>query len=282
MTTPAAKYTAYSIEAGRFGLDGGAMFGVVPRPLWSKKSQPDEAGRIPLSTRCLLLEGEGRLILIDVGIGDKFDTKRRGIYAMQEGPSLVDGIRAAGFDPKDVTDVVLTHLHFDHCGGATAYSDGRSRVIFDRAVHHVQRAHWEWAMASNPREKASFLAENLEPLKAEGNLNLIDGAGPILPGIRVQPVNGHTEAQQIIHIDGAGDQHLVYVADLIPTTAHLSPVWGMSYDLLPLVTIQEKTDFLKQAAQGNWRLFFEHDPFVESATVVMGERRAELADHVAA
>ncbi len=258
------------------------MFGVVPRPLWSKKSEPDDAGRIPLSTRCLLLEGEGRLILIDVGIGDKFDAKHRGIYAMQEGPSLVDGVRAAGFDTSDVTDVILTHLHFDHCGGATAYRDGTSRIVFDRATHHVQRAHWDWALASNPREKASFLGENLEPLRGEGNLNLIDGAQVIMPGIRVEPVNGHTEAQQIIHIDGAGDEHLVYVADLMPTTAHLSPVWGMSYDLLPLVTIQEKTDFLKQAVAGNWRLFFEHDPFIESAAVVMGDRRAQLTDHVAA
>jgi glyoxylase-like metal-dependent hydrolase (beta-lactamase superfamily II) len=282
MTIPSPTYTAHPIEAGRFGLDGGAMFGVVPRPLWSKKSEPDEAGRIPLSTRCLLLEGEGRLILIDVGIGDKFDAKHRGIYAMQDGPSLIDGIRAAGFDSSDVTDVILTHLHFDHCGGATAYRDGKSRVIFDRATHHVQRAHWDWALASNPREKASFLSENLQPLRDEGNLNLIDGAQAILPGIQVEPVNGHTEAQQIIHIDGVGDQRLVYVADLMPTTAHLSPVWGMSYDLLPLVTIQEKTEFLKRAVEGNWRVFFEHDPFVESAAIVMGERRAELTDHVAA
>lgn len=276
------KYSAHSIEAGRFGLDGGAMFGVVPRPLWSRKTTPDEAGRIPLSTRCLLLEGEGRLILIDVGIGDKFDEKHRGIYAMKDGPGLVGGLRAQGYEPSDVTDVILTHLHFDHCGGATKWDGGTSRVIFDRAVHHVQRAHWEWAQKGNAREKASFLPENLEPLQAEGQLNLIDGAGEILPGIAVEPVSGHTEAQQIVHIQGMDEHPVVYVADLIPTSAHLSPVWGMSYDLQPLLTIDEKTDFLKRAVAGGWRLFFEHDPFVESGLVEMERGRYSLVDQVAA
>ncbi|NNE69297.1 MAG: MBL fold metallo-hydrolase [Rhodothermales bacterium] len=282
MTSETPKYTAYPIEAGRFGLDGGAMFGVVPRPLWSRKSTPDDAGRIPLSTRCLLLEGEGRLILIDVGIGDKFDEKHRGIYAMEDGPGLVGGLRALGFEPGDVTDVVLTHLHFDHCGGATTWRDGASHVVFDRAVHHVQKAHWDWANKSNPREKASFLSENLDPLAAEGQLSLVDGLQEILPGISVEPVSGHTEAQQIVHIDGMGDGRTVYVADLIPTSAHLAPVWGMSYDLQPLLTIEEKTDFLRRAVEGDWRLFFEHDPFVESGRVVMEKGRPRLEDQVAA
>ncbi|MFT5144054.1 MAG: glyoxylase-like metal-dependent hydrolase (beta-lactamase superfamily II) [Rhodothermales bacterium] len=269
-------YQTHAIDAGRFGLDGGAMFGIVPRVLWSKKTQPDDAGRIPLSTRCLVLEGEGRLILIDAGIGDKFGQKHRGIYAMEDGPSLVDGLRAAGFDTGDVTDVILTHLHFDHCGGATEMRGGRSRTVFSNAVHHVQAAHWDWAMAGNSREQASFLAENLEPLAEEGNLNLISGEVDLLPGIRVEPVNGHTEAQQIVHIDGAGPEHLVFVADLIPTAHHLPPVWGMAYDIRPLVTINEKTDFLKRAVAGEWRLFFEHDSGLESGVLVSGERRPEL------
>jgi glyoxylase-like metal-dependent hydrolase (beta-lactamase superfamily II) len=252
------------------------MFGIVPRALWSKKTQPDDAGRIPLSTRCLVLEGEGRLILIDTGIGDKFGQKHRDIYAMEEGPSLVDGLRTAGFDTGDVTDVILTHLHFDHCGGATEMRDGRSRTVFANAVHHVQAAHWEWALAGNSREQASFLPDNLEPLAAEGNLNLISGAVDLLPGISVEPVNGHTEAQQIVHIDGAGSEHLVFVADLIPTANHLPPVWGMAYDIRPLVTIDEKTDFLKRAAAGEWRLFFQHDSRLESGVVLPGERRPEL------
>lgn len=270
-------YTAHALEAGHFGLDGGAMFGIVPRALWSRKIEPDAAGRIPLSTRCLLLEGEGRLILIDVGIGDKFDAKHRGIYAMQDDAGLVAGLKTLGFGPDDVTDVILTHLHFDHCGGATARTaDGRLKPVFGRARHHVQRAHWEWASTPNQRERASFLPDNLEPLAASGQLELVDGAADILPGIRVEPVNGHTEAQQIVHIDGTGPDHLVFVADLIPTAHHLSPVWGMAYDIRPLVTIDEKEQFLDRALASNWRLFFEHDSKVESGRVVQGARGAEL------
>jgi glyoxylase-like metal-dependent hydrolase (beta-lactamase superfamily II) len=270
------RYTPYSIPAGRFALDGGAMFGVVPRPLWSRKAPPDDVGRISLETRCLLLEGGGRLILIDAGIGDKFDAKRRGIYAMEEDRGIVAGIRAHGFEPEDVTDVVLTHLHFDHCGGATAWTGEVSRPVFEGAVHHVQRSHWAWANERNPREKASFLAENMDPLA--DRLNLLDGVTELFPGIRTEPVNGHTEGQQIVHIDHAGDDHLVFVADLIPTSNHISPVWGMAYDIRPLVTITEKTEFLARAEAGKWRLFFEHDPLVESGIATPGERGVVLED----
>ncbi len=258
------------------------MFGVVPRPLWSKKSTPDDLGRILLDTRCLLLEGEGRVILIDVGIGDKFDAKHRGIYGMEEDRGVVKGIQAHGFEPEDITDVILTHLHFDHCGGATEWKGDVATLVFTQAMHHVQRSHWEWANKRNPREQASFLAENLDPLARSGALNLLDGSTELFPGIRAVPVHGHTEAQQIVHIDAAGTDPLVFVADLIPTSAHLRPVWGMAYDIRPMVTIQEKTDFLREAIAGRWRLFFEHDAFVESAVVVEGARGAALEEHVSA
>ena len=276
------RYTPYAIEAGRFGLDGGAMFGIVPRTLWSRKTEPDAEGRIPLSTRCLLLEGGGRLVLVDVGIGDKFDAKHRGIYAMRDDPGLEAGLKARGFAPEDVTDVILTHLHFDHCGGATRRTSGGLEPTFPNATHHVQRAHWEWARAGNPREQASFLAENLDPLAASGQLNLVDGTTNLFPGISVEPVNGHTEAQQVVHVDGAGLEHLVFVADLIPTSAHLAPVWGMAYDIRPMITIEEKTTFLERAAAGGWRLFFEHDPYTESGVLVEAGRRPELRDLVPA
>ncbi|MFQ5570434.1 MAG: MBL fold metallo-hydrolase, partial [Rhodothermales bacterium] len=192
-------YSLYSIEAGRFGLDGGAMFGIVPKPLWERRIKPDDRNRIPLHMRCLLLEGDGRLILVDDGAGDKYDAKFQDIYAIdQEHSELHRSLDEAGFSALDVTDVILTHLHFDHCGGSTRRNGDRLELTFPGATYHVQRAHWDWACHPNLRERASFLAENLEPLGASGQLNLVDGDGELFPGIEVITVNGHTEAQQLV------------------------------------------------------------------------------------
>lgn len=272
-------YSLYSIETGRFGLDGGAMFGIVPKPLWEKKIPVDARNRIPLHMRCLLLEGHGRLILVDNGLGDKYTEKFGFLYAVDHSAATLDSSLAQhGFHRNDVTDVVLTHLHFDHCGGSTRWDGDRLVIAFPNARFHVQKEHWEWARISNVREKASFLAENLEPLAASGQLHFADGAHLDLPKLEAYVVNGHTEGQQVVII-GEGMHRLAYVADLLPTSAHLAPAWNMAYDLRPMQTIAEKAAFLQQAEANNWQLFFEHDPFVEVASLECTERGLRTTAH---
>ncbi len=261
------SFTLHTIETGRFALDGGAMFGIVPRPLWERKILPDAKNRIPMHMRCLLIEAGDRLVLLDNGLGDKYDAKFGDIYGVDLSThELHASLKKAGFSASDVTDVLLTHLHFDHCGGSTRRVGDRLKIVFDRAVHHVQRRHWEWTKIPNVRERNSFLQENLEPLGASGQLNLLDGRTTVLPGIELIPVEGHTVAMQLVKI-GAGAETLVYMADLLPTSAHLLPAWNMAYDLFPLDTIREKGAFLDEAEAGGWKLFFEHDPTVEIASL---------------
>ncbi|MEZ4700899.1 MAG: MBL fold metallo-hydrolase [Rhodothermales bacterium] len=260
-------FALHTIETGRFALDGGAMFGIVPKPLWERKIPADAKNRIPMHMRCLLIEAGDRLVLVDNGLGDKYDAKFRDIYAVdQETYELHDALRHAGFTARDVTDVILTHLHFDHCGGSTRHSGDRLEIVFDRATHHVQRRHWEWTKTPNVRERNSFLAENLEPLGASGQLAFLDGRTEILPGIEVLPVEGHTVGMQLVKVS-TGAETLVHMADLLPTSAHLAPAWNMAYDLFPMETIREKAAFLDEAEAGGWRLFYEHDPVVEISSL---------------
>jgi glyoxylase-like metal-dependent hydrolase (beta-lactamase superfamily II) len=244
------------------------MFGIVPKPLWQRHIAPDDQNRIPLQMRCLLLEGHGRLVLVDCGLGDKVDDKFRKIYAVDpDAPTLARSLDRAGFGMDDVTDLVLTHLHFDHCGGATVRDGDRLRVAFPNAEIHVQEEHWEWAKVS-PREGASFLAENLEPLEASGQLRLIGphafgGAGQhgdpqLFPNVETVVVNGHTHGQQLLKI-ADDDQALLFAADLLPTTAHVPLLWNMGYDIEPLKTVAEKEALLPQAADEGWLVLFEHD-----------------------
>jgi glyoxylase-like metal-dependent hydrolase (beta-lactamase superfamily II) len=186
------SYTLYSIETGRFGLDGGAMFGIVPKPLWAERIEPDAENRIPLNMRCLLLEGEDRVILIDVGIGDTFaGTKYEDIYAVDHDYATLDeSLARHGFSRSDITDVVLTHLHFDHAGGSTIEGEDGEAVAFPNATYHVQRAHWNWAKNPNPKEKQSFLQRTFVPIDEAGQLRLLDGAGTLFPGISVDLVDG--------------------------------------------------------------------------------------------
>lgn len=273
--TKIGPYNLYSIETGRFALDGGAMFGVIPKPLWEKRTLPDNRNRIPLNMRCLLLEGNGKVILIDNGLGDKYDAKFKSIYAVDhEKYELHRSLNAIGFQASDITDVVLTHLHFDHCGGSTSRNGDRLEVAFPNAEFHIQKQHWKWAGAPNAREKASFLKDNLEPLAASGQLRLLEGNGHLFDGVEVITVNGHTEAQQMVKIQGA-EGTLVFVADLIPTAAHLRGPWIMGYDIRPLVSLQEKTDFLERAVQEGWHLFFEHDSKVIISSLLRTERGIE-------
>ena len=266
-------YTLHAIETGRFGLDGGAMFGIVPKPLWSRRIPPDARNRIPLNMRSLLLEAGDQLILIDTGIGDKTDARFRDLYAIDHDyAELHRSLHAAGFDAADVTDVILTHLHFDHSGGSTRRVGETLVPTFVNARYHVQRRHWDWAMTPNYRERGSFIKENFEPLVATGQLNLLDGDGPLFPGIEVITIDGHTEQQQMVKIAGP-EGTLVFVADLIPTSAHLGLAWGMSYDDRPLVTVEEKAAFLEKAVAEGWHLFFLHDPEVAVASLTREGKR---------
>lgn len=256
-------YALHTVNAGRFRLDGGAMFGIVPKTLWNRHIEADDRNRIPLAMRCLLLEGDGRVILIDDGLGHKYDEKFADIFAVDHEHSTLEGSLAAlGCSRADVTDVVLTHLHFDHCGGSTRRDGERLTLTFPNAVHHVQATHWDWARRSNSREKASFLAENLGPLEASGQIRQVDGAVEILPGLDAIVIDGHTRAQQAVRIHDEV-RSLVYVADLIPTSVHIPPVWCMAYDIEPMKSIAEKDRFLEAAVENGWHLFFEHDPSVE-------------------
>ena len=272
-------YSLYSIETGRFGLDGGAMFGIVPKPLWSKRIEPDSENRIPLNMRCLLLAGDNRVILIDVGVGDTFaGTKYEEIYAVDhEYADLEASLAEHGFSRADITDVVLTHLHFDHCGGSTVETDEGMKVAFPNATYHVQQAHWKWATRPNPKEAGSFLERTFAPLKRAGQLHLLGGPGTLFPGVSVRLVNGHTDAQQIVKIADE-ETTLVYVADLLPTTHHLAPTWTMGYDIRPLQTIEEKSDFLERAVEEEWNLFFEHDPEVAVGSLDETDRGVEVVE----
>lgn len=274
-------YALHTIETGRFGLDGGAMFGIIPKPLWEQRIPADARNRIPLHMRCLLLQGDDRCILIDNGLGETYSDKFADIYAVDHEFATLEGSLAnVGVSPEDVTDVILTHLHFDHCGGSTRRgANGEMELVFPNAPHYVQRAHWDWAQSPNVREKGSFLDENLSPLEASGQLRFTEGEEELFPGITVHPVNGHTEAQQIVKISDGGENTLVYVADLLPTTAHLAPAWNMAYDVRPLVTIDEKIEFLDEAADNDWDLFFEHDPEVVVAGLQRTDRGIETVDH---
>ena len=269
-------YDVRSAPTGFFGLDGGAMFGVVPKVLWSKSNPPDASNRIQMEARALLLLSRDRKILIDTGNGgdfvEKYGEKMGGKFAEMfaidaAGATLEKSLRAAGVAPNDVTDVILTHLHFDHAGGATRWRDGGVRPTFPNARHYVQRANLEAAREPNLRERASYLPANFEPLLEAGVLTLLDGpVSELLPGVSVRLSDGHTRGQQIVVVSD-GDATLAYCADLIPTSSHVRVPWVMGYDLHPLQIMEEKRALLAEAAANKWYLFFEHDPFVDAARV---------------
>lgn len=277
--TTFGDYTLHAIETGRFGLDGGAMFGIVPKPLWAKRIAPDDQNRISLAMRCLLLRSDTRTVLIDCGLGDTFDgTKYRDIYAVDtEHSSLDRSLEAAGVSRAGITDVVLTHLHFDHCGGATQSGENGRETAFPNATYHVQRDHWNWAMDANPKEEGSFRSHTFAPIKESGQLQFVDGEREILPGMDALLVNGHTHSQQMVKINGP-DKTLVFTADLLPTQHHLSDAWTMAYDIRPLISIDEKKTFLERAVDAEWNLFFEHDPSAEVASLTQTDRGIQVTD----
>jgi len=274
------NFKLYSIETGRFRLDGGAMFGVVPKTLWSKRVPADDNNRIPMVMRCLLIESQqtGRRYLIDTGTGPKFDAKMRAIYDYNDQDFSMDqSLSVHGFTTDDITDVIFTHLHFDHCGGASAFDEsGNLKLVFPNATHWVNRRHWENANNPNAREKASFLKDNMDPLRQMDRLIQVDDNHTWEPGLSCLNMDGHTIGMQLPVILGDSGKKMVYCADLIPMAAHVPLPWVMAYDMNPTQTLLEKEKFLQQAANEGWHLFIEHDEFTQVITVKGDGSRFEI------
>ncbi|MDA9668418.1 MBL fold metallo-hydrolase [Flavobacteriaceae bacterium] len=273
----------YPIEAGNFKLDGGAMFGVVPKALWERTNPSDQKNRVEMATRSLLIEDSKRLILIDTGMGNKQGDSFFVHYGLWGEHSLDHSLAKAGFHRDDITDVFFTHLHFDHCGGAIQRSQsGVLSPAFKNAAFWVHESHWKWATNPNPRERASFLPENIMPLKESGQLNLIKGKGPFLENtgfpFSVFLVDGHTEKQMLPLIEYEGKK-VFYVADLIPTVGHIPIPYIMGYDTRPLLSLDEKTLFLEKALLENAFLFLEHDPHHELISLQKTDKGIRLKEH---
>lgn len=261
------------INSGFFKLDGGAMFGVVPQSLWKKVNPPDPNNLCTWALRCLLVQEGNRLILIDNGMGDKQDAKFFSHYEPHGEETLDSSLKKAGFSRNDITDVFLTHLHFDHCGGSIRWNNDRTKPepAFPNAIYWSNEEHWNWAVKPNAREKASFLKENILPIQESGQLRFTSEGQEIMPGFRIMYTRGHTEAMMLPMIQYKG-KTVVFMADLLPSTGHVPLPWIMAYDVRPLISLTEKETFLNKAADENFVLFFEHDREHECATVIRTEK----------
>lgn len=270
----------YSIETENFKLDGGAMFGVVPKSIWNKLNSADENNLCSWAMRCLLIEEENRLILVDTGIGNKQDAKFMGHYYLHGENTLDKSLAKLGFSKNDITDVFLTHLHFDHCGGSIERVGDTLQPAFKNATYWSNEAHWKWATQPNDREKASFLKENILPIEQSGQLKFIEtpqstngrlATASFTQNISVRFVHGHTDAMMLPQIN-YHEKTLVYMADLLPSTAHIPLPYVMAYDMFPLTTLQEKKSFLTEAVENNYILMFEHDVHNEACTLQQTEK----------
>ena len=269
----------YPIETGNFKLDGGAMFGVVPKTIWQKTNPADARNLIDMSMRCMLIEDGKRLILIDTGLGSKQSDKFFGYYHLFGNFSLESSLAKHGFHRDDITDVFLTHLHFDHCGGVIEWNSQKTLLqpAFKNAKFWSNDNHWKWALEPNPREKASFLKENINPIRESGQLNFITNNSLEQIGFNVLFMDGHTEKQMLPKLSYQG-KTIVFMADLLPTIGHIPLPYVMGYDTRPLLTIKEKAIFLKEAADNNYYLFLEHDAYNEICTVQHTEKGVRLKE----
>ncbi len=277
----------HTIHTGFFKLDGGAMFGVVPKTIWNKSNPADANNLCSWAIRCLLIEDGNRLILVDTGIGTKQDEKFFSHYYLYGDQDLDDSLKACGFDREDITDVFLTHLHFDHCGGAIIRKGGQLVPGFPNATYWSNEEHWSWATEPNEREKASFLKENILPIRDNGRLQMIqvpamekDGELAVTrfdDGFRIRFVNGHTRAMMLPQLIYKG-RTIVFMADLLPSAGHLPIPYVMAYDMFPLTSLMEKKAFLEEALAGDYVLFFEHDPFNECCTLQKTEKGIRVKD----
>jgi glyoxylase-like metal-dependent hydrolase (beta-lactamase superfamily II) len=265
-------YKIALLETGGFKLDGGAMFGVVPKPLWSKTNPSDESNRIEMTARCLLIQSQDQKILVDVGIGRKESEKFNSIYAVDYSRwTLEKSLTEHDIDPADITDVILTHLHFDHAGGSTKIEGNSPIPAFKNAQHYVQKRQYEHALSRCERDQASYFDRNYEPVQRNGQLKLVEGDGELLPGIHVLTTSGHTPDLQTVLISD-GHTSLWYPTDLIPLSSQIPLPYIMGYDLQPLITLEDKRRYLTRACDEKWIIVYEHDPYCAAATVTRDDR----------
>jgi len=262
------NFELYSVDTCIFGLDGGAMFGVVPKNIWSKKYHSgDSQNRIPLAARPLLVIADDKKILIDTGNGTKYNEKLQEIYNINiEESDIEKSLKKIGFSTDEITEVILTHLHFDHSGGNTIYEDGELIPTFKNAKYYVQKSHYNWAINPTEKDRASFMQENYKPLLDNGVLEFLDGDGELFKGINLHIVNGHTKSLQMVELVSDG-QKLLYLADLCPTNAHLNIAYAMAYDNFPLTTIEERKYYYQKCYEEDIILFFEHDAFIKAGKI---------------
>ncbi len=266
------KYKIYTIESGNFYLDGGAMYGVVPKSLWGKNTPSDDKNRINIITRHLLLVSDDKKILVDTGAGKNWNEKFENIYGLDYSQhDLFPALEQLGVSPEEITDVIITHLHFDHIGGAVVFENGKPIPAFPNATYHVQKEQYQWGLNPSERDRASYHEERYVTLAKEGVLKQYNGDFQFDDSISLITTNGHTPAQQIVKISDTSNT-LLYCADLVPMAEHIKLPYIAAYDLLPLVVLDEKKKILKKAVEENWKLIFEHDPNILAATVTMGKR----------
>lgn len=275
-----AGYDIFTVQTGFVSLDGGAMFGVVPKVLWDKSNPADEKNRIKLALRTLVIKNDSRTIIVDAGVGKKMNEKLCKIYNVDHSEiDLIRGLAGKGIDPEDITDVIITHLHFDHVGGATYYSGGELKLTFPNATYHVQGEQWHWANNPSEKDRASFMVENFQPILEAGKLHELDGPGELFPNIEVMVVYGHTHGMQLPKISD-NEKTLLYCSDLMPTASHIPLPFIMAYDNNPLVTLEEKKRLLPQAVEGNWILVFEHDPYRPAGLVEHTDKGYRLKEEI--
>ncbi|HHJ51944.1 MAG TPA: MBL fold metallo-hydrolase [Caldithrix abyssi] len=273
-------YDIFTVETGYVSLDGGAMFGVVPKVLWQKTNPADELNRIQLAMRVMVIRSEQRLIVVDAGVGYKMNEKLSKIYNVDHQKyTLEESLAAHNLKPEDVTDVIITHLHFDHIGGATYYDGDQLKLTFPNANHYVQAEQWHWALHPSDKDKASYMPENFLPIQEAGKLVQLDGPKQLFPGIDVLVMFGHTPGMQLPKISD-GQTTLLYCADLMPTASHIPLPYIMGYDNNPLITLEEKKRILPQAVEEGWILVFEHDPFRAAGTVEKTDKGYRLKEEI--
>ena len=271
MNMEIGKYKLKIITSSYFGLDGGAMFGVVPKVLWSRTNPSDDSNRIRLSAQHLILESDSRKIIIDTGMGNKWDEKSKSIYAVDENNSMESALKQIRYSRDDITDVILTHLHFDHAGGSTILENGKPVPAFPNAKYYVQKRQYDQAINPSDKDRASYVKNDFIPLFEEGVLNLINDDEQFDDEIQFIKTNGHSFGQQLIKVSDSSNT-ILFCADLIPTVSHIPLPYIMGYDLQPLITMEEKKKILPLAADENWKLFFGHDPEVAFCTLMNTEK----------
>ena len=273
-------YDISTMETGSISLDGGAMFGVVPKTLWQKTNPADELNRIKLALRIMVLRSKDRLIVVDTGVGNKLNEKLSKIYNVDYSIyNLHSELQKKGIKANDVTDVIITHLHFDHVGGATYYDNGELKLTFPNAIHHIQGEQWHWGTEPSEKDRASYMPENYLPIQEQGKLNELPGPGTLYPGIDLLVMYGHTHGMQLPKIYDSKNT-LLYCADLIPTASHIPLPYIMGYDNYPMNTLEEKRRILPQAVDENWILAFEHDPFREAGTIEHTDKGFKLKEEI--